>query len=557
MRVIERIFILLSGLLLSACTGGQEPSPSKPEITDEDVIVSVEELPVYAGTADALLATVKVGTKTSSSRLEELLFSAGEMAESDVLEYSLWTQDNTYSRNKKICTGDLESGIVHFSLSGNPYTYDNRYCICASLKEQIHPGEPLHLVLTSVRTTDGTILTGLDRHIMVRKAVVVRDKGMDGVHTSRIPALATSNSGALIAIFDARYDSDRDLQGDIDIAMHRSTDGGATWSPMQVIIDMGKYGGLPERFNGVSDAGIVVDKNTGEIFVFTAWMHGIIDPSSKTWLTGIDESTDLNSVWQHHWTKGASLQGWGVRETTQFVMVSSKDDGQTWSEPVSITGMLKPYDYYLLCPCPSQGITMSDGTLVLAVAGIDNYGDRFGSIMLSEDHGETWRLAPRNAYSDGGEGTVAELSNGVLMYNTHLRSNAGLSREEGNGRGVVTTSDKGKTWKLHPSDHTLIEPPCEGSLLNFEYEQSGNIAHALLFFNPHSCTGRVDLSLQVSLDEGLSWPEDKLILIEKGPCWGYSCMTQVDATHVGILYESSVGQISFIQLGVDDFLREK
>ena len=40
-----------------------------------------------------------------------------------------------------------------------------------------------------------------------------------------------------MAIFDARYDSSRDLQGDIDIAMMRSLDGGMSWQPMQIVLD--------------------------------------------------------------------------------------------------------------------------------------------------------------------------------------------------------------------------------------------------------------------------------------------------------------------------------
>ncbi|ULT41198.1 glycoside hydrolase [Niabella defluvii] len=35
----------------------------------------------------------------------------------------------------------------------------------------------------------------------------------DNVHTSRIPGLATALNGDLLAIYDARYDSRRDLQG--------------------------------------------------------------------------------------------------------------------------------------------------------------------------------------------------------------------------------------------------------------------------------------------------------------------------------------------------------
>ena len=72
----------------------------------------------------------------------------------------------------------------------------------------------------------------------LRAGVAVRQHKQDGVHTSRIPGLATSTKGTLLAIYDARYESPRDLQGHMDICLNRSTDGGQTWQPMQVVLDM-------------------------------------------------------------------------------------------------------------------------------------------------------------------------------------------------------------------------------------------------------------------------------------------------------------------------------
>lgn len=57
----------------------------------------------------------------------------------------------------------------------------------------------------------------------------IRRRGDDGVDTYRIPGLATTPRGTLIAVFDARNRSGADLPGDIDVAMQRSTDGGETW----------------------------------------------------------------------------------------------------------------------------------------------------------------------------------------------------------------------------------------------------------------------------------------------------------------------------------------
>mgnify|MGYP002243976521 CR=1 FL=1 len=102
-------------------------------------------------------------------------------------------------------------------------------------------------------------------------------------NTSRIPGIATSKNGTLLAVYDARYDTSRDLQGNIDIALNRSFDGGETWQPMQVVLDMKTWGGLPEKYNGVSDACILVDEKTGDIYVAGLWMHGVLDRNTGKW----------------------------------------------------------------------------------------------------------------------------------------------------------------------------------------------------------------------------------------------------------------------------------
>ena len=70
-----------------------------------------------------------------------------------------------------------------------------------------------------------------------------------------------------------RYEYSRDLQGHMDIGLSRSLDKGQTWENMQVVLDMGEWGGLPEKFNGVSDASVTVNPFTNEIIVAGLWMH--------------------------------------------------------------------------------------------------------------------------------------------------------------------------------------------------------------------------------------------------------------------------------------------
>jgi sialidase-1 len=114
-----------------------------------------------------------------------------------------------------------------------------------------------------------------------RIGIALRKHNADGVHTYRIPALATTPKGTLLCVYDMRRRLGRDLQEDIDIGLSRSTNGGHTWEPVRVIMDMGKYGGLPEEQNGCSDPGILVDRTTGDVFCFAVWMHG--KPGKHQW----------------------------------------------------------------------------------------------------------------------------------------------------------------------------------------------------------------------------------------------------------------------------------
>src|SRR5690606_22067075 len=130
--------------------------------------------------------------------------------------------------------------------------------------------------------------------------------------------------------FDARRESSRDLQGDIDIGLRRSTNGGQTWERLTIAMDMGKWGGLPEKSNGVSDACILLDKNSNTIYIAALWMHGIIDKDGQ-WVKGLKENSDH---WNHQWKNKGSQPGFGIEQTSQFMLVKSTDDGKTWSKPL-------------------------------------------------------------------------------------------------------------------------------------------------------------------------------------------------------------------------------
>lgn len=384
----------------------------------------------------------------------------------------------------------------------------------------------------------------------LRLGVAVRTLKKDNIHTSRIPGIATSKKKTLLAIYDARYEQSRDLQGNIDIALNRSFDKGQTWQPTQIVLDQKNWGNLPEKFNGVSDACILVDDQSGTIYVAGLWMYGVLDNKTGKW---IDNLSKKSTTWNHQWISRGSQPGTDIKETCQFLITQSTDDGQTWSEPQNITQQTKKAAWWLYAPAPGHGITLQDGTLVFPSQGRDSLGVPFSNITYSKDGGKTW-TASKAAYSNTTECMAVELNDGSIMLN--MRDNRNGGNASVNGRRICTTHDMGETWTEHPTSRkALIEPTCMASLHKHLYKKKSK--SILLFCNPESYNARNKITLKVSFDDGKTWPSTHKILLDEWDGFGYSCITSVDEETIGVLYESSQAQMVFQQISLQDLLKGK
>ena len=379
----------------------------------------------------------------------------------------------------------------------------------------------LHLVLFPLCFLFLSFLHGADR-----KVTIIHKQGQFDCHTFRIPAMVATNKGTLLAVYDMRYNSRRDLQGHMDIGLSRSTDGGETWARPVPIMDMKKFGGLPEDQNGCSDPNILVDRKTGEILVSAVWTHG--KPGT------------------HQWVGKGSEPGHSIHKSSQFMMVRSKDDGLTWSEPENWTKRLKDPKWCLFAPAPGNGINLMDGTLVMPTQGRDATGFPFSNLMWSKDHGKSWTLSSP-ARDNTTECSVAELKDGSLMLNIRDNRNR-KDKSKTNGRAVSVTKDMGKTWKIHSSDHgALPEPVCMASLISHDLKDGRRV---LFFSNPNSKYRREKMTVRMSLDQGKTWPKS-ILLDQKGGA--YSSLAMVDDRTLGILYESSVADMVFQKIKLSEF----
>ena len=134
------------------------------------------------------------------------------------------------------------------------------FWLSVRLKPDADLAHRVDAVCTAVETSEGTVNPGDETpEVSKRIGVALRKHMEEGVHTYRIPALATTPRGTLLCVYDMRRRKSRDLQEDIDVGLSRSTDGGRTWGTQRVIMDMGEWGGRPQEENGIGDPGILVD----------------------------------------------------------------------------------------------------------------------------------------------------------------------------------------------------------------------------------------------------------------------------------------------------------
>ena len=395
-------------------------------------------------------------------------------------------------------------------------------------------------VRLSFKGSGKTDLVSAD-HFRFRPGLVLRGAGQDNCDTYRIPGIITTGKGTLIAVYDNRYNNSKDLQEDVDIGMSRSTDGGQTWEPMRVIMDMGEWGGRSERLNGIGDPAVLYDPTTGTIWVAALWMSGS-SPDQMLW-----------------W---ASQPGMTPEETGQFILVKSTDDGLTWSDPINITGQIKDPSWQLLLQGPGAGITLSDGTLVFPAQFKVDTGEKaldggqytcHSTIVYSRDGGETWHIGT-GAKSNTTEAQVVQLADGSLMLNMRDDRNR---RDKGdtNGRAVAVTSDLGNTWTTHPSSNSALpEPHCMASLIATHTTVNGKQQQVLLFSNPNSKTTRTNMTIKASSDGGHTWPGAWQTEIYAPAGFGYSCMTMVDDNHVGIVYEG-IKELYFQKIPIKDIIK--
>lgn len=524
----------ISALIIFFCTASLISCQETIGNGQIDIETRQPVLPVLAKKVHNKVLDIKVSLKDSSTiNISSFIFSLdGTTDIADIKKASvLYSESDTFEEAKIF--GVQENVQYNFSVSGEqPISKGkNQFWLSIELQDSPDLSHKIGARLVSLEMSDGSFVQqkNTKKASLQRIGIALRQINDDGVNTFRIPGLVTTNKGTLIGVYDVRYNDPVDLQEDIDVGLSRSTDGGQTWERMKIIMDMGEYGGLPEDENGIGDPAVLVDRNTNTIWVAGLWFHG--NSGQRAW--------------------NASALGMKPKETGQFMLVKSEDDGLTWSEPINITGQIKKPEWQIFFNGPGAGITMKEGTLVFAAQFKDKDRIPHSTIIYSKDQGKIWKVGT-GAKSETTEAQVVELSDGSLMLNMRDDRNRADRKDSLNGRSVAITKDLGKTWMEHPTSRkTLQASNCMASIISYEHPEKGKF---LFFSNPNTKTGRNHITIKTSFDDGMTWPTENQLELYEENTYGYSCLTMIDQNHIGILYEGN-RELYFEKIALDELIR--
>jgi sialidase-1 len=341
--------------------------------------------------------------------------------------------------------------------------------------------------------------------------------GEGGYHTYRIPTIVTAADGSLVVFAEARKENRGDPGlGDIDLVARRSSDGGRTWSAMQLVDDPGvKW--------AASNPTPVLDRTNKRLWVlYNRWEPGHGTESSRP-------GTMNNQVWAR----------------------SSDDHGKTWSAPRDLTRAVRDFDRWgAIFLGPGGAIQTRGGRLLIPAAmSYDAYfvmgqvGGFTGNIetmraftFYSDDRGETWQRGEIvKAFSN--ENQLVELADGAILMDARQNS--------GEHRWLMTSFDRGKTWSRPLAGQKA--PTIAAAIERF--------APGLLIWSGPAGPGRKHLVVRTSFDEGQTFAVERTIY--GGPA-AYSDLTMLDDGAAGAIWERGVSGgyqfVTFTRIG-RDFLK--
>lgn len=265
-----------------------------------------------------------------------------------------------------------------------------------------------------------------------------------------------------------------------------------------------------------------------------------------------------------------------VHLTSYLWMLTSEDQGQTWSNPVDITGSVKADWMEFIGTGAAPGIEIeveengnTFNRLMFPIyytneQGTGTLGRQSSANIYSDDGGITWQRgeSPNDGriYGDNKQTNskdfntqVSELTENqiVQLNNGHLLQ---FMRNTGNRKVIIARStDYGLTWENTLTETELSEPYVNLTAIHMDVEGKEYI----VFSNPTAPGTLREKGVlrigEVKADDSIEWVVSKLIEPTR---YAYSSLVQLDAENVGLLFEYD-GHIKYSTFNVKELLASK
>ena len=341
----------------------------------------------------------------------------------------------------------------------------------------------------------------------LRPRLVDLDRSGTGYPVYRIPALAVTGAGTLIAAYDARP-SMADLPSHIAVVVRRSHDGGASWGERRVVrADTAPY--------GFGDPSLLVDRSTGRVWLFYA-------ASARRGFAG-----------------SATGNAAADPDILQADVSWSDDDGATWRSR-RLTPEIKNPVWGGMFAASGAGIELARGPHAGRL--VQQYvvrfaGRNYGASLYSDDHGASWRFG---ALVGPGvdENKTVERADGTVLLNARSRP----------FRLVARSTDGGASYTGLRADSQLVDPGNNAGIVRYDPAAPAASPRSgwIVFSNTADSTRRDDLTVRLSCDGGRTWPVRRVLV--PGPA-GYSTLAVLPGGDIGILFErGDYAAISFARL---------
>jgi len=283
----------------------------------------------------------------------------------------------------------------------------------------------------------------------------------------RLPNVVVATNGTVIVCYGATGGADDWWKKGVQV--RRSEDGGTTWSEPITIANPGWHAG-----------GLTVDETTGDVLACVDDKYVGLDPDG-----------------------------------TKSTIYRSTNHGKTW-HPQKNTVIHKDINGNIPDMCfAGRGITLRHsayaGRLLKPArdyAGGDTgdyHAQMYNTAVYSDDGGLTWFASEPFPAMGTGEGTVAELSDGRIFYNSRRHWDPPNSNYDPTRRWTAWSDDGGATWK-DLAISVLPDGPGSGGTHGGTIRLPISGRDILIYSNCDSNTERQNVSVWASFDGTKTWP---------------------------------------------------